>query len=67
MRHLLPGLFLLAAVVNLLPLVGALSAERLAVLYGVTVDLVACFGLLVAAGLLFSGPDARGDACRAGE
>ena len=38
MRHLVPGLFLLAAVVNLAPVMGALSAERLAVLYGVQIQ-----------------------------
>jgi len=134
MRRLLPGLFLFAAVVNLPPVMGAFSAERLAVLYGVriedpallllmrhrallfgivgvllvaaafrpslrltallaglasmlsfiglalssggvsehlrrivTADLVASFGLLVAAGLLFIGRDARRDARRVGE
>jgi hypothetical protein len=133
MRYLLPGLFLFAAVVNLAPVLGALSAERLAALYGVqiqdpdlvllmrhrallfgivgvllvaaafrpslrltallaglasmlsfiglalsggvserlqriaTVDLVASFGLLVAAGLLFIGRDSRRGVRRVGE
>ena len=134
MRHLVRSLFLLAAVVNLAPVTGALSAERLAALYGVqiqdpdlvllmrhrallfgivgvllvaaafrpslrltallaglasmlsfiglalssggvserlqriaTVDLVACVGLLVAAGVLFIGRDSRRDARRVGE
>lgn len=37
MQRLISALFLLAGVVNLLPLVGVLSADRLAALYGVQI------------------------------
>lgn len=38
MRHIVPACLLLAALIHLLPVAGVLGAERLATLYGLTIE-----------------------------